>query len=105
MQTEETGRLDIEGCLNFRDAGGWRTTDGQTMRTDALYRGDDPVRLTAAGRRAVERLGIRAVVDLRQPVQVARSAGFLDPSATFHRPLVDRVIDIDNPPPLAEPTW
>lgn len=94
--------LAIEGCFNFRDAGGWPTGDGRRMRTGLLYRSDDPIRLTVAGRRAVDDLGLRAVVDLRQASQVERSPGFAEPSVTYLLPLVDRVIDIDAPPRLEE---
>lgn len=97
------GHLAIDGCVNFRDAGGWPATGGATMRRAGLYRSDDPVRVTAAGRRAVDALGLVAVVDLRQHHQFIRSPGFADPSVTFHRPLVDRVIDVDDPPPLTRP--
>ncbi len=34
--------LDIDGCFNVRDAGGWPTEDGLAMATGALYRADDP---------------------------------------------------------------
>ena len=95
--------LPIDGCLNFRDAGGWSTADGATMRRGMLYRSDDPVRVTEHGRRAVDALGLAAVVDLRQHHQFVRTPGFADPAITFHRPLVDRVIDVDDPPPLSDP--
>jgi protein-tyrosine phosphatase len=101
---DEPWHVRIDGCLNFRDAGGWATTDGRRMRTGALYRSDDPVRLTAAGRAAVDRLGLAFVVDLRQPAQFARGPGFLPRRRTAHIPLVDRVIDPDNPPTLETPT-
>ena len=73
------------------------------MRRNWLYRSDDPVRVTRpAGARVVD-LGLAAVVDLRQHLQFIRTPGFVDPEATFHRPLVDRVIDMDDPPPLTRP--
>ena len=36
--TQETrpSHLDIEGCFNVRDAGGWGTADGRWMRTGGL---------------------------------------------------------------------
>lgn len=101
---DEPWHLRIDGCLNFRDAGGWQTADGRAMRIGALYRSDDPVRLTPAGRAAVARLGLSYVVDLRQPAQFARGPGFLPRRRTAHIPLVDRVIDPDNPPTLETPT-
>jgi len=100
---DDDSHLDIDGCVNFRDAGGWPTDGGGTMRRGALYRADDPIRLTENGRAAVAALGLAAAIDLRQHAQFIRSPGFIEPGSTFHRPLVDRVIDIDNPPPLTEP--
>ena len=96
--------VDVEGCTNFRDAGGWATADGGRMRTGALYRSDDPIRLTATGRAAVAALGLRLVVDLRQKAQFDRSPGFIRADRTVHVQLVDRVIDPHNPPTLHEPS-
>jgi len=77
--------------------------DGRRMRTGRLYRSDDPIRTTVAGRAAVLALGLSLVVDLRQQSQFDRGPGFLPEEQTFHRPLVDRVIDLQNPPPMTEP--
>jgi protein-tyrosine phosphatase len=96
--------VDVEGCTNFRDAGGWTCADGACMRHRTLYRADDPIRLTPTGRAAVEALGLVLVVDLRQESQVIRSPGFLPAERTVHVPLVDRVIDVHDPPPLQRPT-
>jgi hypothetical protein len=98
------GHLAIDGCVNFRDAGGWATADGQRMRTGRVFRSDDPIRTRPAGREAVLALGLSLVVDLRQPVQVERSPGFLPPERTLLCPLVDRVLDLDDPPPMTEPS-
>jgi len=98
-----TGHVDIDGCFNVRDAGGWATADGRWMRTGALYRADDPVRITPDGRRAIEALGLKAVVDLRQQSQFDRGPGFVDRAITFHIPLVDRVINTDDPPRIEKP--
>ena len=95
--------LDVEGCFNVRDAGGWATAEGGWMRTGGLYRADDPIRITKAGRRAIEALHLEAVVDLRQTAQVDRSPGFADPAITYRVPIVDYIIDTDNPPRLEEP--
>lgn len=90
----------VDGCTNFRDAGGWPTVDGGRMWLGVLYRSDDPVRLTPAGREAVAAIGLSAVIDLRQHSQFVRGPGFLPPERTVHLPLVDRVIDPDDPPRL-----
>ena len=95
--------VDVDGCLNFRDAGGWRTVDGGMVRSGRLYRSDDPIRITPAGRRAVEQLGLTMVIDLRQQTQFNRTPGFLEPARTTHVSLVDQVVDHSNPPPLDTP--
>jgi protein-tyrosine phosphatase len=92
--------VEVAGCVNFRDAGGWRTVEGGVVRPGLLYRSDDPIRITPAGRRAVERLGLAMVIDLRQQTQFSRTPGFLDPARTTHVPLVDQVVDHADPPPL-----
>jgi protein-tyrosine phosphatase len=97
-----SGHLDIEGCFNVRDAGGWPTADGRWMRTGVLYRADDPIRITAAGRKVIDGLGLAAVVDLRQQSQFDRAPGFGDPAITHHIPLVDRVINTDEPPRIEQ---
>lgn len=98
------GQVDVDGCVNFRDAGGWPTADGGAVRGARLYRADDPIRITRAGRAAVERLGLAMVVDLRQQTQFSRTPGFLEPARTTHVPLVDQVVDHSDPPPLDTPT-
>jgi len=97
------GHLDIDGCFNVRDAGGWPTADGRWMRTGVLYRADDPIRITAAGRQVIDGLGLTAVVDLRQQSQFDRAPGFADPAITHHIPLVDRVINTEEPPRIERP--
>ena len=90
--------VPVDGCHNFRDAGGWPTGDGRRMRTRRLYRSDDPLRITPAGRTAVDALGLSVVVDLRQHEQFVRRPGFLGQERTAHIPLVDHVIDRADPP-------
>jgi protein-tyrosine phosphatase len=100
----DDGHISVDGCTNFRDAGGWPTTDGRRMVTGRLYRSDGPLRVTQQGRDTIWNLGIRLVVDLRQDNQVERTPGFLPPEHTAHVALVDRVIDTAAPPPLERPS-
>lgn len=96
--------VDVDGCVNFRDAGGWATVDGGVVRRGLLYRSDDPIRITTAGRASVERLGLAMVIDLRQQTQFSRTPGFVEPKRTTHVPLVDQVVDHTDPPPLDTPS-
>jgi protein-tyrosine phosphatase len=97
-----TDHVAIEGCFNFRDAGGWPTDTG-TMRRGVLYRGDAPERLSEAGRAAVEALGLICVVDMRQKRFVEISLGFASDEVTHHIELVDQMLNYDDLPRLEEP--
>jgi protein tyrosine/serine phosphatase len=63
--------LTWEGCFNVRDLGGLRTSDGRRVRWGALVRSDIPTRLTEGGRKALIDHGVRTVIDLRFPGEVA----------------------------------
>lgn len=65
--------LPMEGCVNFRDLGGYRNTQGQTVRWRRLFRSDALQALTPADSRlAIENLNIGLVVDLRNSNEAAR---------------------------------
>jgi protein-tyrosine phosphatase len=70
-QREWTRLLAWEGCLNARDLGGYATTDGRETRWGVVVRSDSPAALTEAGRAALADYGVRAIVDLRLPAELA----------------------------------
>lgn len=62
--------IDLDGCLNFRDLGGYPTREGQKVRWGLVFRSDALHRLTAqaiAHLREVIRLG--DVIDLRSSAE------------------------------------
>jgi protein-tyrosine phosphatase len=86
-------RIELEGCYNFRDLGGYPTADGRSVRWRQLFRSDALHHLT---RRDVERLtrefGIGHVVDLRSSKELHSEGRGLLSSATprfHHLPLFD----------------
>ncbi len=65
--------LPIEGCVNFRDLGGYRNHTGQTVRWRRLFRSDALQDMTATDAAyAIEELDVRLVVDLRNPDEAER---------------------------------
>lgn len=60
-------RLYWDACLNVRDLGGFPTRDGHTTRSHAVVRADNLCRLTAQGRAALIRYGVRTAIDFRDP--------------------------------------
>jgi protein-tyrosine phosphatase len=59
--------LPLAGGQNFRDLGGYRTTDGRQVRWGVLYRSGSMVGLTNADEQYLATLGIRVLCDLRSP--------------------------------------
>lgn len=87
--------LPIEGCVNFRDLGGYRNSQGQTVRWRRLFRSDALQDMTPSDAvYAMEELGIRLVVDLRNPDEAERDGRGplpgLGASYTHHPLLLER---------------
>ena len=74
MTVEEQQRrvLAWEGCLNARDLGGYPTSNGGQTRWGVVVRADNLAPLTETGRRALMKYGVRSIVDLRKPDEVAQ---------------------------------
>src|SRR5262249_21747651 len=72
--------LDWEACYNVRDLGGLPTVDGDTTRWRSIVRADILARLTDSGRRALIDYGVRTVIDLRSPAQVAQERSAFTPA-------------------------
>jgi len=59
-------RIPLDGAVNFRDQGGYPTTDGRTVKWRRLFRSDSPSTLTESDVKTITgTLGIKSVVDLR----------------------------------------
>lgn len=85
--------IPLEGCLNFRDLGGYPTGDGRSIRWGQLFRSDALHLLTPADvARLRDELCIGTIVDLRSSAEVgAEGRGPLsEESMEFHHiPLFD----------------
>ncbi len=57
--------VTMQRIRNFRDAGGYATTEGRTVRRGVLYRSGNLCKATPRDLDTMERLGIRTVIDLR----------------------------------------
>jgi protein-tyrosine phosphatase len=76
----------LEGMVNVRDLGGFRTKTGQTTRYNVFLRGDAPYRISDSARHRVVEQGLHTVIDMRYAHEVAqrpnRFAGY--PDVDFH---------------------
>jgi len=76
----------LEGQPNFRDLGGYPTSDGSSVVSGQLYRSGDFSAVTERDLHRLEELGIRTVVDLRSEPEAAARPDLL-PAAVNYRPL------------------
>ena len=98
-EREWTRRLSWDGCLNARDLGGYPAADGRQTRWGRIVRSDNLTPLSESGREALIAYGIRSIVDLRLPTELAE---YPDPFAEpgTHGVAYHNVSFID---PAAEP--
>jgi len=85
--------IDLDGCLNFRDVGGYPTTDGRTVRWRQVFRSDALHHLTRQDVAQLrDEIGLGTVIDLRSTAEL-RSEGrgplAQEPVAFHHLPLYD----------------
>jgi protein-tyrosine phosphatase len=60
-----------DGCVNVRDLGGLPTASGGVTRPNRIVRADNIRRLSAQGWRALVEHGVKRIVDLRFPEELA----------------------------------
>ena len=64
--------MTFSTVFNFRDLGGLQNMDGRTVHYGRLYRSDSLHRLTGEEAEKLAALGVRTVLDLRRPTEIAR---------------------------------
>jgi protein-tyrosine phosphatase len=85
--------IDLEGCLNFRDLGGYPAADGRRLAWRRIYRSDGLHRLTSGDvARLRDELGLTDLIDLRSSAELkldGRGPLESEPMAFHHIPLFD----------------
>ncbi len=64
-QPRHPNHVQLSGTSNFRDVGGYLTTDGKRVRKGVLYRSDQLTNLSRNDLAALSELGLSRVYDLR----------------------------------------
>ncbi|MFJ8017877.1 tyrosine-protein phosphatase [Streptomyces sp. NPDC096339] len=76
-------QVKLEGAVNFRDAGGYRTTTGQWVKMGEVYRSDALNKLTANDLAKLQRLRVKTVFDLRMQDERTKDADKVPAGATY----------------------
>ncbi|MBI3782983.1 MAG: tyrosine-protein phosphatase [Deltaproteobacteria bacterium] len=87
------GFIQLEGCFNFRDLGGYPTGDGRVVRSGWLFRSDALQHLTRHDVAYLrDEVGLRHVIDLRSTYELrieGRGPLAHEPLHFHHLPLFD----------------
>lgn len=67
-------RLPLSGCYNFRDLGGYPTSDGRRVKWKLIFRSDDLNSLTPSDVTYLSSIPIRTVVDFRSQMEIDMAA-------------------------------
>ncbi|HXX91574.1 MAG TPA: tyrosine-protein phosphatase [Acidimicrobiales bacterium] len=87
-----TRHIELSGCCNFRDLGGYPAADGRSTAWRRVFRADGLTNLTEDDLAVLEDIGIRTVVDLRTDTETENRGRFpahLDHIAYHHLPLTE----------------
>jgi protein-tyrosine phosphatase len=83
-------RVPLEGAVNFRDLGGYETTDGQRLRWGKVFRSDHLSRLTDRDIAFLRRMKIESVCDFRTSAEAQKRPDRFPgdgPGEYFHLPI------------------
>jgi hypothetical protein len=83
-QSQVTRLLPLTGAYNFRDLGGYPTSDGRYTRWNRLFRSDALHELTADDVAVLRDRSLHSVIDLRTPTEVDRTGRGLLGSEPIH---------------------
>jgi len=93
LDVEPTRHLSFDALFNVRDLGGYRTADGRHTRWRTLYRADGLNRAQGDDLARLSELGLRTVLDLRSPTELAERGSFpIDelPVSYHHLPMLQQ---------------
>jgi protein-tyrosine phosphatase len=76
-----TRHVEFDRLHNFRDLGGYVGAGGRTVRWGRLYRSDSLAKLDGADWKRFQALGVRTVIDLRYPWEIALAGRVPDSDA------------------------
>lgn len=72
--------LPMSGMYNFRDVGGYRTTDGRRLKWGVGFRSDHLQNLNEDGFEYLKSLNLKTIIDFRSPIEIEK-----DPNPFFSK--------------------
>lgn len=85
-EAQTPGRfLNLDSVANLRDIGGYRTTDGRTVRWQRIYRGASLAFLTAEDAAKLAEMGLKIICDFRTKEEAAANPDILPENVEYMR--------------------
>jgi len=75
--------VKLEGAVNFRDLGGYKSSDGRTVKWGKIFRSDGLARLTRKDHDILKKMGLKLVIDFRRESEVKKSPDSLPEENSF----------------------
>lgn len=75
--------VPLTGTVNFRDIGGYHTSDGRRVRWGRVYRAGSLSQLTTDDHATLSAMGLRVVCDLRTQEESAQAPDVLPPDVAY----------------------
>ncbi len=66
-------RVWLDGPVNFRDLGGYKTSDGRRIKWGKVFRADNLARLSAMDQTRLENMGIELICDFRTGAEIEKA--------------------------------
>ncbi|GAE31421.1 tyrosine-protein phosphatase [Halalkalibacter hemicellulosilyticus] len=90
MNVQQPNRLiEFTGTFNFRDLGGYETTDGRRVKWGKIFRSGNISMLDEQDMRQVQQLGVTAICDLRADDELERfPTPFMEFIQLYHVPVI-----------------
>jgi protein-tyrosine phosphatase len=88
--------ISLDGALNFRDVGGYRTADSKQVKQGQIFRSGHLADLTQRDHAVLRQIGIRLVCDFRSKQEVDQRPNRLPNDtamAYIHMPIVNKLIE------------
>ena len=91
FQSEKFRKLSMDGSYNTRELGGYKTTDGKSVKWGVLFRSDKLSDISLEDQKYLKNLGIQRIVDFRSKAEKAEDPDKIPEGVTY----IEMPIEVD----------
>ena len=91
FQSEKFRKLSMDGSYNTRELGGYKTTDGKSVKWGVLFRSDKLSDISLEDQKYLKNLGIQRIVDFRSKTEKTEDPDKIPDGMTY----IEMPIEVD----------